>query len=295
MIMQYWKLTTNATRRGKSSGNHDIYRDTAIKAPGLNHITKTLSINFYDIRYTQTPTQQREYLQYIDATYGTRRLQRVLAEVAAIIGANILHVATHDYEPRGASVACLISEQPVMTAAATSRRNARAEVAVGALKKSAMAHLDTSHVTAHTYPECRSGNGINTFRADLDISTCGRVSPLQALNYLIDSFDADIVILDYRVRGFTRDTAGRKYYLDHDIRSMQDFLSARISKQYRMTDMNLASENIFHTKMLLRHFNIDNYLFGNDRNALQAHQLAAIRQQLKQEMDDIFYARNGPD
>ena len=36
----------------------------------------------------------------------------------------------------------------------------------------------------HTYPESHPDNGISTFRADIDVSTCGRISPLKALNYL---------------------------------------------------------------------------------------------------------------
>ena len=85
---------------------------------------------------------------------------------------------------------------------------------------SIVAHLDKSHLTAHTYPESHPDGGISTFRADLDISTCGKISPLKALNFLIDSFEEDIVILDYRVRGFTRDVHGKKFYKDHDINSI---------------------------------------------------------------------------
>ncbi len=72
-------------------------------------------------------------------------------------------------------------------------------------------------MTAHTYPEYHPDNGISTFHVDIDVSTCGRVSALKALNYLVDSFDEDIVILDYRVREFTRDLHGLKHYIDHEI------------------------------------------------------------------------------
>ena len=48
-------------------------------------------------------------------------------------------------------------------------------------------HLNKSHITVHTYPEYHPDEGISTFRADIDVSTCGEISPLKALNYL-DSF-----------------------------------------------------------------------------------------------------------
>jgi S-adenosylmethionine decarboxylase len=56
-----------------------------------------------------------------------------------------------------------------------------------------VAHMDKSHITVHTYPETHPQNGIATFRADIDVATCGVISPLKALNYLIDSFESDIV------------------------------------------------------------------------------------------------------
>ena len=241
--------------------------NSKIKLHGFNNLTKTLSFNFYDICYTDTPAQQQEYLQYVDDEYNAKRLQHVLYEVTEIIGANILNISSHDYEPRGASVACLISEEPVLTEAIISDDSQGFEYQQSEQKKSAVAHLDTSHVTAHTYPEYHPDNGISTFRVDIDVSTCGRVSPLKALNYLIDSFDEDIVILDYRVRGFTRDVIGRKHYIDHEIISIQDFLSDKTKEQYQMMDMNVNQENTFHTKMLLNDFDIDDYLFGKGEKA----------------------------
>ena len=268
--------------------------NSKIKLHGFNNLTKTLSFNFYDICYTQTPAQQQEYLQYVDDEYNAIRLQHVLSEVTEIIGANILNISSHDYEPRGASVAFLISEEPVLTDAIISDDNQRFDEQQSKLKKSEVVHLDKSHVTAHTYPEYHPDNGISTFRVDIDVSTCGRVSPLKALNYLIDSFDEDIVILDYRVRGFTRDVIGQKHYIDHEITSIQDFLTDKTKKQYQMMDMNVDQENIFHTKMLLNEFTIDNYLFGRGENAFKQEELETIEQQLKNEMSEIFYGINTP-
>ena len=268
------------------------FETSKIQLNGFNNLTKTLSFNFYDICYADTPAHQLEYLQYVDAEYSAERLQHVLAQATEIIGANILNVAIHDYEPRGASVACLISEEPNLTDAIISQDKDYHNLASNALKNSAVVHLDKSHVTAHTYPEYHPDNGISTFRVDIDVSTCGRVSPLKALNYLIDSFDEDIVILDYRVRGFTRDVVGQKHYIDHEITSIQEFLSEKTRKQYRMNDMNVSQEHIFHTKMLLKEFQIDNYLFGRGINDFQTNELKKIEQQLKKEMREIFYGIN---
>jgi S-adenosylmethionine decarboxylase len=58
---------------------------------------------------------------------------------------------------------------------------------------SVVGHLDKSHITVHTYPEYHPDGGVCTFRADIDVSTCGEISPLTALNYLIESFETDII------------------------------------------------------------------------------------------------------
>ena len=153
-------------------------------------------------------------------------------------------------------------------------------------------HLDKSHITVHTYPESHPEGGISTFRADIDVSTCGRVSPLKALNYLIHSFGSDIVIMDYRVRGFTRDVRGKKHYIDHKINSIQNFLARDTRERYQMIDVNVHQENIFHTKMMLKEFDLDSYLFGVDAAGLTAKEQRDISEKIRREMLEIFSGRN---
>jgi S-adenosylmethionine decarboxylase len=269
--------------------------DSKIKLHGFNNLTKTLSFNFYDICYALTPEHQQEYLEYVDEEYNAARLKSVLTEVTKRIGASILNMSVYDYEPRGASVTCLISEELELAEAIFSEEDTPFEEAKSISKQSAVGHLDKSHVTAHTYPEYHPDNGISTFRVDIDVSTCGRVSPLKALDYLIDSFNEDIVILDYRVRGFTRDVDGLKHYIDHEITSIQDFLSEKTKNQYQMIDMNVGQENIFHTKMLLNDFKLDGYLFGKGVEALKGLEQEKIEEQLKKEMSEIYYGINSLD
>lgn len=257
-----------------------------IKLHGFNNLTKTLSFNIYDVNYAASPEQEREYIRYIDEEYGARRLTDILCNVTEIIGANVLNIAHQDYDPHGASVTLLISEE-AMTAEGLSNSESP-----GPLPETVVAHLDKSHITVHTYPESHPDNGISTFRADIDVSTCGRISPLKALNYLIHSFESDIVILDYRVRGFTRDVNGKKHFIDHKINSIQNFLARDTRERYQMIDVNVYQENIFHTKMVLKEFELDNYLFGVDVDGVSPKEQRAIAEKLRREMMEIFYGRN---
>lgn len=257
-----------------------------LKLHGFNNLTKTLSFNIYDICYAQTPAHRAEYIEYIDEAYNAKRLTQILTDVAEIIGANILNVARQDYDPQGASVTMMIAEESV-----ASERLSNTE-APGPLPDAVVAHLDKSHITVHTYPESHPDHGISTFRADIDVSTCGRVSPLKALNYLIHSFESDIVIMDYRVRGFTRDVNGKKHFIDHKIHSIQNYLSRDTRERYEMIDVNVYQENLFHTKMMLKEFDLDDYLFGVGKEALTDAEQRTIHAQVKREMQEMFYGRN---
>jgi S-adenosylmethionine decarboxylase len=155
-----------------------------------------------------------------------------------------------------------------------------------------VAHLDKSHITVHTYPESHPDNGIATFRADIDVSTCGKISPLRALNYLLHSFESDIVIIDYRVRGFTRDVKGTKHYIDHKINSVQNFVDKNTLTRYQAMDVNVYQENIFHTKMMLKDSKLDNYLFGVKEADLSPQENKIVTQHLTHEMAEIFYGTN---
>ena len=168
-----------------------------LRLHGFNNLTKTLSFNIYDICYTKTEKERQEYIEYIDELYSADRLTKILSDVVDIIGANILNIARQDYETEGASVNMLIAEHEVLPS------KDLMEEKPGPLRDSVVGHLDKSHVTVHTYPESHPEGGISTFRADIDVSTCGLISPLKALNYLIHSLESDIVNVDYRVRGFT--------------------------------------------------------------------------------------------
>jgi len=256
-----------------------------IKLHGFNNLTKTLSFNIYDINFAETQEQQKAYIEYIDEEYNAERLTNILTDVSEIIGANILNISRQDYDPQGASVTMLISEEALAAERIASHEEAPGPEAVAV-------HLDKSHITVHTYPESHPDAGISTFRADIDVSTCGRISPLKALNYLIHSFDSDIVSLDYRVRGFTRDVRGTKHYIDHKINSIQNFIGKDIQDLYQMIDVNVYQENIFHTKMLLKNIVLDNYMFGVNESDLPPAQHKKIYKALQREMLEIFYGQN---
>lgn len=248
-----------------------------IKLYGFNNLTKSLSFNIYDVCYAKTQKEQEEYIAYIDEQYNSDRLTNILLKLTDMIGAHVLNISKQDYEPQGASVTFLIAEESLI-------KNAGGETVV--------AHLDKSHVTVHTYPESYPDNSIATFRVDIDVATCGEITPLKTLDFLISNFDSDIITMDYRVRGFTRSMNGKKIFIDHKIKSIQDYINPETMKEYDAVDINVYQSNIFHTKMIIKEIDLQNYLFKKDVYEIPPKERLNIIDRLREEMIEIFSGEN---
>lgn len=254
---------------------------------GFNNLTKSLSFNIYDVCYAKSERAQRDYIAYIDEQYNSERLTNILYRVTEMIGARVLNISTQDYDPQGASVTFLIADDHIHPSCHDSGDDS------AALRgDTILAHLDKSHVTVHTYPECHPEPSIATFRVDIDVTTCGEITPLQTLDFLIGSFDSDIITMDYRVRGFTRDVTGKKLFMDHEIRSIQDYIDKETLKRYDAIDINVYQSNMYHTKMLLKEIDLQNYLFNTDIHELSPQTRLQITNSLRREMIEIFSGTN---
>lgn len=243
---------------------------------GFNNLTKALSFNIYDVCYAKTPREQKDYIAYIDEQYNSDRLTGILTTLTDMIGATVLNISQQDYEPQGASVTLLIAEGSMVPVAGETK----------------VAHLDKSHVTVHTYPEYHPETCLATFRVDIDVATCGEITPLSTLDYLIGSFDSDIITMDYRVRGFTRAMDGKKLFMDHRVKSIQDYIAEETLRRYDVVDINVYEANLFHTKMMVKDIDLQNYLFKTDVYELPPKTRLSIMDSLRREMIEIFSGRN---
>jgi len=261
-----------------------------IKLYGFNNLTKTLSFNIYDVCYAKSEREKNDYVTYIDEQYNAERLTKILCDVTDMIGAHVLNISKQNYDPQGASVTVLIAEMALPPEDLDPTCNAGMDIL--SKRETVCGHLDKSHLTVHTYPEYHPSQDISTFRVDIDVSTCGKISPLNALDYLIARFDSDIITIDYRVRGFTRDVDGRKCYLDHKITSIQDFINPKTLDAYDAQDINVYQANIFHTKMLIKELHLQNYLFGSDVMEFKPKERLEISSMLRREMIEIYTGMN---
>jgi S-adenosylmethionine decarboxylase len=250
--------------------------ENKLRLYGFNNLTKSLSFNIYDVCYAKSERAQKDYISYIDEQYNSERLTNILIKLTEMIGANVMNISKQDYDPQGASVTFLIAEASMKPKAG----------------ETVVAHLDKSHVTVHTYPEFHPDNSISTFRVDIDVATCGEITPLNTLDFLIGSFDSDIITMDYRVRGFTRDVDGQKLCIDHKMTSIQDYIDKKTLERYDAIDINVYQSNIFHTKMLIKEVDLQNYLFNTDIYEIPPKTRLNITDSLRREMIEIFSGIN---
>ena len=59
-----------------------------------------------------------------------------------------------------------------------------------------------------------------------------------------------------------------------------------------MLDVNVYQENIFHTKMHLKDFDLDNYLFEEKAKNLSFKERMKIEARLKREIEELYHGRN---
>ena len=243
-----------------------------LKLYGFNNLTKNLSFSFYKLHYLSDSIEHQKYNHHINQCYSAEKLTLLLTDICHAIGGNVLNIAQQNYEPQGASVTLMMSE----------------EAEPLAYPESVVAHLDKSHICVHTYPDDNIQHNIAIFRADIELSTCGVISPLKVLNYLIEKFDADVIDIDYRVRGMTRTSDGEKVFIDDKIQSVSQVLNTAHNEKYHSIDNNLAKQNLFHTKLRKIKICLHSSFFGSDNNQLTGKQSNDIIQQLEAEVQQLF-------
>ncbi len=241
----------------------------------FNNLTKMVSFNLYDFVVARTDDERKSYREWLDAHFRAEKITAILKKVAEIIEAEIISISDQDYQPAGASSMLLVSDAGFEPEQAHAGR-----LGVGA-------HLDKSHLCAHTYPDWTDPNGVCSVRLDINIATCGTIAPLRALDYLLRTLSNDVVIIDYVVRGFTRDPAGKRVYMDHEMRSIQDHIGHEIKTRYDFQELVLQNEHIWQTKMIVK--NLDAAQFfkpGTDPNTTENRDaLDAVRR----EMNGVYY------
>ena len=240
---------------------------------GFNNLTKALSFNLYDFAVALNEEERLSYIRYIDERYSAKQIEANLIRIAEIIDAEVLNVNSKDFDPYGASAVLLMSD--VKGEQATKQSNLMSQSTVSV-------HLDKSHICAHTYPDSLDPSGICSFRVDIDIATCGSISPLYALDFMFKAFESDVVCVDYVVRGFARNKRGEKVFMDQKVESITNFVSPIILRDYETIDKNYPEHFTFQSMFCRKELDDNNY-FRSPRTVpanVMKEKMALIRKEM---------------
>jgi len=247
---------------------------TDITLFGFNNLTKNLSFSLYKLHYIAE--QSSCYNLFIKEHYNANKLNTILTTICHAIGGNVLNVAKQDYQPQGASVTLMISEE------------SPAEPLPDAANSSLIAHLDKSHLCIHTYPEESPQKGVAIFRADIELSTCGVISPLEVLNFVIKTFDADVIDIDYRIRGMTRNAKGEKLFTIDKLSNLSEFISNELTTKYVISEHNFPKQKLYHSKLRRQRICLGEHRFNAIDANLSKDEVDSIKRDIEHEIEQLF-------
>lgn len=202
-----------------------------MKLQGFNNLTKSLRINLYWQHKLETPHDHEDFRAAVHRHSKAGLLEEALQHIAACIEARVLTVSAQDYAPWGASALLLLSD--VGSAAVDM-------------------HLNKSHLCAHTYPDIAPGGQSACLRLDLDLASCGTISPLRALDFVLDRFQPHAAVMDYAIRGFTRDASGAMIFQDHPLTQLREILPPAWLDVYEVFEEDLPFSQTWQMKLLQR-------------------------------------------
>ena len=76
------------------------------------------------------------------------------------------------------------------------------------------------------------------------------------------------------------------------VTSIQNYINEATLDKYDAVDINVYQANMFHTKMLIKEIELQNYLFNTDVRELSPRSRLDITNALRKEMIEIFSGRN---
>ncbi len=121
----------------------------------------------------------------IDRHFSASHLEFMLQRLAKLLGAEILSQSSVHFSPRGASAAFIVGQS-----------------------NTTLFHLDKSHLACHTYFEQSDESEWQSFRLEIELSTCGDLPTEKILACISSDYNFDALLVDCQHRGFWRDRNG---------------------------------------------------------------------------------------
>jgi S-adenosylmethionine decarboxylase len=231
------------------------------------NLTRSLGFNAYQVLAANSAGDLQASVSYLNEKYNKPFLVGLLEETAGLIGAKVLNLSSETYDPLGASVALLLAD------------GAHPEYSNQLTTNTLLGHLDKSHLTVHTYPQLHLDTGLCSLRLDLDLATCGAISPLESLPLLFTSITCDVVTIDFRIRGYQRSGAGHLDFGANEVTSIADHLPKITREQYLIEETNTPEILLYHTRMMRKNIVAVDHSLPSDK-PMELSNMAKVKEHL---------------
>ncbi len=237
------------------------------------NINKNIYISIYNIYYVSSKNIYKYYIKYINNTYNNNKLINLIKNISKITNSKILNIYKINNELK------------------FNKKNKN----INKIKNILLSYLyNNNNICIYTYIENYSKNKIYTIRTDINIYSCGLISPLIYINNIITFFKSDIININYIINGFNKNINSKKHFIDKKFNSIKNFINKNIKQKYDFLDLNIYQENLYNTKMIIKKINIKNYIFKNlfKKYILNEKKKKKITKLILKEIYNIYYFKN---
>ncbi len=235
-----------------------------IKDLGVNNLTKILSVNLYKVIYVEGEKENGKKM--LQESYPIKKIMDTICSVLQNDGLKIVHV----YEQKD-----LYEEFIVISFSKDKNSNT----------------LNCNQIQIHTVIE-DSATNLVVMRIDIEEIVRKDNSALAILNNIVKMIEADVVLIDYHVRGFIQDSVGRKFFNDSEVYSMKDFINVNLLSKYDAHEMNILRSNIYHLKLVVNKINIEDYVTDLNVEELSMQEKFKVKRVINDEILTIFTNKN---
>ncbi len=212
-----------------------------IKLYKLNNSVNKLNLYIYKLKYISNNEELYNYIEYINKKYNYNKLLYVLKNIINSIKTKKNKIFKINHYIKKYNIKKIIKIK---------KKNILLNNILLYFKKDFF----------YIYTDLKYKKNIFYFKIDIEIHINNDISFLNSINYLINKFNSDIIIIDYKIRGFN--ISNKKIFNNFKFNSIQNFINKDIKKKYDLFDINLYKENIFNTKIIIKEINLKKYLLN---------------------------------
>ncbi len=238
----------------------------------LNNINKNINLSIYNIYYINSENTYKYYIKYINNIYNNKNIINLIKNISKKTNSKILNIYKINYKLKF---------------------NKKNKI-INRTKNILLTFLyNNNNICIYTYIENYSKNNkIYTIRTDINIYSCGLISPLFYINIILLFFKCDLININYNINGFTKYKNGKKYFINKKFNSIKKYINKNIINKYDLLELNIYQGNIFNIKMIIKKINIKKYIFKNlfKKYILNKNKKNKITKLLFKEIYEIYYS-----